>query len=134
MDYGCGAKAKKSTFSEYGHVVYQIKGNEMYKIRANTFPLHTHLAQGVESKGQKSFFSESDQIKGNEVSNMLANSLPIQTLSVPGMVSKGQNIFSEGCHVAYQINGNEMYKIQANILSLRTPLTPGCGQKVNIFF
>ena len=45
----------KSTFSEYGHVAYQIKGNETYSnMIANSFPLHTPLTPGVGSKGPRS--------------------------------------------------------------------------------
>ena len=61
----------KSTFSEYGHVAYQIKGNEAYNnMLANILPFHTPLTPGLGSKGQFLFFSESShvayQIKGNE--------------------------------------------------------------------
>ena len=43
----------KSTFSEYGHVAYQIKRNESYNnMLANVLPLHTSLTPGVGSKGQ----------------------------------------------------------------------------------
>ena len=42
-----------STFSEYGHVAYQMKGNETnYNMLANVLPLHTPLTPGV----QKVFF------------------------------------------------------------------------------
>ena len=39
---GIGSKGKNIFFSEYGHVIYQIKGNETYnKMQANILPLHT---------------------------------------------------------------------------------------------
>ena len=42
---------QKSTYSEYGHVAYQIKRNEAYNnILANVLPLHTPLTSGVGSK------------------------------------------------------------------------------------
>ena len=46
----------KTIFSEYGHVAYQIKGNEAYNnMLANILPLHTPLTPGMGSKGY--FFS-----------------------------------------------------------------------------
>ena len=54
---------KIQLFSEYGHVGYQIKGNEIYNIQAKISPSHTG------STGQKHFLSENDhdayQIKEN---------------------------------------------------------------------
>ena len=39
----------KLTFSEYGHVAYQIKGNEAYNyMLANVLPSHTSLNPGDE--------------------------------------------------------------------------------------
>ena len=60
---------KINFFSEYGHVAYQIEGNEAYNsMQANILPLHTTLTPGMGSKGQF-FFSESShvayQINGN---------------------------------------------------------------------
>ena len=48
----------KSTFSEYGHVTYQIKRNEAYNnMLANVLPLHTPLTPQVGRKvGLKDFF------------------------------------------------------------------------------
>ena len=66
-----GSKGQNSTFSEHGHVAYQIKGNHK---RSNTVasilladPSHTTLVVG--KKGQNSTFSEHGhvayQIKGD---------------------------------------------------------------------
>ena len=63
-------RGQNETFSEYGHVAYQIKaedaGNNMV---ANIVPTDTLSAQGVGSKGQTIYFCESShvayQIKGN---------------------------------------------------------------------
>ena len=52
-------KAKIINFSpEYGHVTYQIKGNEAYNnMQANVFPLNIPSTLGVGSKGQNKLFS-----------------------------------------------------------------------------
>ena len=42
----------KINFSEYGHVAYQIKGNEAYtNMLANSLLIHVPLTPGVGSKG-----------------------------------------------------------------------------------
>ena len=76
---------------------------------ANILPIDTRSTQGVESKGQTIYFSESShvtyQIKAG--SNMVANILLTDTPSTQGVGSKGQTIsLSESSHVAYQIKGN----------------------------
>ena len=79
---------------------------------ANILPTDSPLTQGVGSKGQTIFFSESShvayQIKADDAgSNMVANILPTDSPLTQGMGSKGQTIFfSESSYVAYQINGN----------------------------
>ena len=76
---------------------------------ANILPTDTPLTQGVGSKGQTIYFSESShvayQIKADDAgSDMVVNVLPTDTPSTQG--SKGQTIsFSESTHVAYQIKG-----------------------------
>ena len=56
-NYAPGAKLPpppniKLTFSEYGHVAYQIKGNEAYNnMKVNILPQHLPLTPGVGSKG-----------------------------------------------------------------------------------
>ena len=78
----------------------------------NILPTGTPSTQGVGSKGQTLFFSESShvayQIKAEDAgSNMVANILGTDTPMTQGLGSKGQNIyFSENSHVAYQIKGN----------------------------
>ena len=79
---------------------------------ANMLPTDTPLTQGVGSKCQTIYFSESShvayQIKADDAgSNMVAHSLPTDTPSTQGLGSKGQAIsFSESSHVAYQIKGS----------------------------
>ena len=51
---GLGQCKKKTTttFSEYGHVAYPIKGNEAYNDKlVNMLPLHTPLTPGWGQKG-----------------------------------------------------------------------------------
>ena len=83
VDLGGGAEAKNKTFSEYGHVAYQIKADNVcsYMV-ANILPTDTPLTQGVGSKGQTIYFYERShvayQIKGNGAqSTMKANMLPL---------------------------------------------------------
>ena len=79
---------------------------------ANILPTDTPLTQGMGSKGQTIYFSESShvayQIKAdNPGSKMVANILPTDTPSTQGVGSKGQTIsISETSHVAYQMKGN----------------------------
>ena len=79
---------------------------------ANILPTDTPSTQGVGSKGQTKYFSESShvayQIKADDAgSNMVANILRTDTPLTQGVGSKGQTIsFTESSHVAYQIKGN----------------------------
>ena len=79
---------------------------------ANILPTDPPLTQGVGSKGQTIYFSESChvayQIKADDAgSSMVANILPTDTPLTQGVGSKGQTIsFTERSHVAYQIKGN----------------------------
>ena len=78
---------------------------------ANILPTDTPSTQGMGSKGQTIYFSESShvayQIKADDTgSNMVANILPTD-ISTQGAGSKGQTIsFSQSSHVVYQIKGN----------------------------
>ena len=79
---------------------------------ANILPTATPSTQGVGSKGQTIYFSESShvayQIKADYFyNNMVANILPTDTPLTQGVGSKGQSIyFTESSHVAYQMKGN----------------------------
>ena len=79
---------------------------------ANILPTDISSTQGVGSKGQTIYFSESShvayQIKADDAgSNMVANILPTGTPLTQGLESKGQAIyFTESSHVAFQIKGN----------------------------
>ena len=74
---------QKSTFSEHGHVAYQIEGNEAYNnILANILPLHTSLVPGLGSNGHFSYVA--CQINGKEAENtMQANIIRFNTHTVP---------------------------------------------------
>ena len=78
-DPGLGSKGQYSTFSEYGHVAYQFKGNNKFSnMVANMLPATLHPDPGVGSKGQKLPFSDHGhvayQIIGNhKCSNIIAN-------------------------------------------------------------
>ena len=70
MDLGGWGPGQNSTFSEYGHVTYQIKAYDAgSNLVANILPTDTPWTQGVGSKGQTISFSESShdayQIEGN---------------------------------------------------------------------
>ena len=53
---GVGSKGQTISFSESGHVAYQIKGNlAQSTMKANMLSLHTPMTPGVGSKGH--FFS-----------------------------------------------------------------------------
>ena len=79
---------------------------------ANVLPTDTPSTQGVGSKGQTIYFSESShvacQIKADDAgSNMVANILPTDTPLTKGVGSKGPTIsFTESSNVACQIKGN----------------------------
>ena len=67
---GGGGRGQSLTFSEYGHVAYQIKADDaISNMVANILPTDTPSTQGAGSKGQTISFSESshvaNQIKGN---------------------------------------------------------------------
>ena len=106
----------KSTFSEYGPVAYQIKGNEAYTHMLANLPLHTPLTP----RGQKVmtvtfFFSESShvacQIKQDEAENTKQVSiLPLLYTHDAQMGSKGQYISSEG-NIAYRTSDIEIVQI-----------------------
>ena len=57
----------KTTFSEYVHVAYQIKGNEVYNnMHTSILSLNTPLTPVVGSTGHFSFLKFAYQINGNE--------------------------------------------------------------------
>ena len=70
VDLGGGGRGQNKTFSEYGHVAYQIKADDAgSNMVANILPTDTPSTQGVGLKGQTVSFSESNHvaylIKGN---------------------------------------------------------------------
>ena len=107
-------RGQNYTFSEYGHVAYQIKADDAGSIMvANILPIDTPSTQGVGSKGQTIFFSESSHVAYQIIaddagSTMVANILPLDTPLTQGEGSKSQTIsISESSHVAYQIKRTE---------------------------
>ena len=81
-----GSKGQNSTFSEHGHVAYQIKWNhDCSNMVANILPTDPPppMTLGDGLKGQNSTFAEHGhvayQTKGHhDCSNMVANILPAQ--------------------------------------------------------
>ena len=80
---------------------------------ANILPSDTPSTQGVGSKGETIYFSESShvayQIKADDAgSNMVATILPTKKKTLTqGVGPKCQTVsFTESSHVAYQIKGN----------------------------
>ena len=87
-----GSKDQNSTFSEHGHVAYQIKGNpEFSNMVANTL-LTDPPTIGI--KRWKFNFSEQCHVLSNygnhECSNMVANILPVDPLNPGGQKVKIQ--------------------------------------------
>ena len=133
VDLGVGSEGQNSTFSEHGHVAYQIKENhKCSNMVANILPRDAPhaLTMGMGSIGQNSTFSEHGhialQIKGShEFSNMVANILHTDPLPQDPRLL-GQKIktqLSEHGHVEYQIKGNHgcSSMVTNNLLS-DTPL------------
>ena len=94
-----GGWCQNKTFSEYRHVAYQIKADDVCNnMVAITFSIDTPSTQVVGSKGQTISFCESShvayQIKGNWAqSNMKANILSLHTPTTPEVESKGHLFF-----------------------------------------
>ena len=84
MDLGGGAEAKIK-LSEYGHVAYQIKADDVCSnMVVNILPTDRRSTQGVGLKGQTIYFCERShvpyQIKGNcAQSTIKANMLSLHT-------------------------------------------------------
>ena len=104
-----GSVDQNLSFSEHGHVAYQIKDNhKCSNMLANILPADPYsLALGMGSVDQNSSSEHGHvayQIKDNhKCSNMLANILPADPHSLAlGMGSVDQNLtFSEHGHVVY---------------------------------
>ena len=128
------SKGQNSTFSEHGHIAYQIYENhECSNVIANILNADTpYTPDPVDGVSRSKFtFSEhghvTNQIKENqECTNMVTNIFrtdPPNPLTVLWIGSVGHNsIFSEHSHVIYQIKENqECTNMVANI-SLADPL------------
>ena len=85
----------KLTFSEYGHVAYQIKGNEAYNyMLANDKPLDRSLTPGGSKVIFFLFCKLHVELNGNEAENtMQANTLPFKTPTAPRWDKKVKTIF-----------------------------------------
>ena len=80
------------TFSEYGHVAYQIKGNDACSnMVANNLPVDTPSLWGV----IKAFFLKVVMlhIKLKKLEQRAPRKLSLHTSSAPGVGTKGQNMF-----------------------------------------
>ena len=151
-----GGGGQNSTFSENGHVAYQIKGNrECTNMVANICPQPPPSPSPQKVKIQLFQNMVMLYTKGNrECSNMVATAdrgtintkhikrdFDPRPVSDPlgGLRGRDQNsTFSEHGHVAYQIKGNHgCSNMVANILPANPlpspPPDPG-GQKVKIHF
>ena len=145
-----GSKGQNSTFSEYGHFAYQIKGNDAcVNMVANVFFISPTPSPGPGDrvKGLISTFTEychvAYQIKGTDAcSTMVAIFFLQPPLTLPpnlGMGSKGQgSAFLEHGHVAYEIKWNHTCSnMVPNILPTTPPPhldTEGWGPKVKFCF
>ena len=84
MDLGGGAEAEIQLFSEYGHVAYQIKGNDACSnMEANILPVEPpSLPRGLGSKGQNSTFSENGNVAYQIIGNDECSSMQVHILSL----------------------------------------------------
>ena len=107
---------------------------------AYILPTDTPSTQGVGSKGQSIYFSESShvayQIKADDAgSNMVANILPTDTPLIQGVGSKGQTIsFTESSHVAYQIKGKYAQSTRKSKYAVITHTNDRWGEVKRSFF
>ena len=135
-----GSVGHNSTFSEHGHVAYQIKENqECSNMVANIMPADPpspSIRTGLIVKFQLFHYMVMLHIKLKGItkcSNTVTN-ICLQTPHCPltfGIGSIGQKLtFSEHGHVAYQIKGNnEMQQHGSKYFAGRpsSPLTGGMG-------
>ena len=108
------AETKIKLFSEYGHVAYQIKADNICsKMVANVLLTDKPLTQGVGSKRQKPYIFVKEvnvayQIKENLAQIIIkTNMLSLHTATTPGWGQKVMFFFSKSGHVAYQIKLEE---------------------------
>ena len=141
-DPGVGLKGQKSTFSEHGHVAYQIKWHHKSSNIITTILPTDHIKRVKRSKFNF-FRTWSCCISNNMESRMQQNGSkkcvrrpPPRCLPNPGVQSKGRiSTCSEHGHVAYRIKWNrKCSNMQAHIMSLHTPSIPGVGPKVKLLF
>ena len=105
-----GSKGQNSTFSEHGHVAYQIKDNhECSNMVANILPSDHHtptppppLRMG--SSGEKSIFRTWNHEMQQYCSKCFAGRPPPHPVDPRGMGSKGQ-------HSVFTENGNVIIKL-----------------------
>ena len=93
----------KSSFSEYGHVAYQINGNEAYiNMPANILPLLTLSATGVGSIFFLNVVMLHIKLK------KMKHRTPCKQIFLPFTHHGVKRSFSESRHVVYQIKGKEV--------------------------
>ena len=137
-----GSVGQNSTFTEHGHVAYQIKENhDCSNIVANILPADPLSAPPPSAdpvvrvnRSKFNFFrtwSRAYQIKENHACSYMVANIPPPPIPILGLGSVGQNTtFSEHGCVAYQIKENhECSNMVANICP-QTPI-PDAGDGVN---
>ena len=139
VDLGDGVKRSNSTFSEQGHVAYQIKVTDKCSsmlanilLQTSTHPLPCGLGQKVKIQLFQNMVILDMKLKWNH--EMLQHGSKYLACRPPpprtfGMGSIGQtSTFSELGHVAYPIKWNhECSSMVANILPVDLPPTLGMG-------
>ena len=133
-----GSKGKNSTFSEHGHVAYQITGNhECSNMVAKSLPTdapipYPPLTLGMGSVGQIQPFQNRVMLQyqnkeNHECNNMVANIIP-QTPCLPSVpgdgLSRSKFIFTEHGHVAYQVKGNQEMQLHSSKYFAHRPPHP----------
>ena len=116
---GVGSKGKNSTFSEYSHVAYQIKGNdECSNMVANILPQPPPPPDPWGGVKRSKYIYYHDMVMLHIKLKGMTHAATWQQIFYPQyppppttlvMGSIGQNsTFSEHSHVAYHINGNDI--------------------------
>ena len=127
LTLGIGPLGQNSTFSEHGHVAYQIKENhQIQQHSSKIFDRRPLPDPAVGVKSSKFNVFKHGHIKLKEItkcSSMVANNLPADPSLTLGIGSIGQNsTFSEHCQVTYQIKGTHLKKQHGSKYFAHKPL------------
>ena len=130
-DLGIGSKVLNSTFSEHGHVAYQIKENHECSNMVPNIMLADILTLGMGQIGQNLPFSEHGHIEINlkeirKCSSKVANICPEMPTPSPRPIGWGQKVkiqlFQNMVMLHIKIKENhECSNVVANILSADPP-------------